>query len=196
MIRNLKKIMLLLLFFLCSCRQRNLINDSNILEYESFVNAFLQNSEIKLISRNFEKRHLLSASNFEGEDAFIVDAYNLFFQNNKTLARIFKEQVNLNNFCGEFAYQKEKLSEAALEREFGKELLQKRMNSAKNVITLVCFQEYHELFLLGIYLDENQYVYSPDLDLGVLTPEELSVFGFAYANKTKFKNWFYTASKG
>lgn len=197
----MKKIILeLILFsviFFSSCIQKSLVDDSNISEYENFVNRFSIDKNADVISRDPENSSLILVSKFDGGRMKADKSYASIFGNNKTLGRIFKFEIDLD--CVEDSVtdlQKKYMSESALEREYGIRLLRKRIDADKKMVSLICIQEYRNNFFTGFCLDSNEYVYSADLDLSKLTSEELRVFGFAFANKTKFKNWFYTGPLG
>lgn len=181
----------------CSCVQKSLIEDSNIYEYENFVTRFSLDKNADVIFRDSENLSLILVSKFDGERLEADKAYTSIFNNNKTLGRIFKYEIDLDSIEGNITDpQKKYMSESALERELGVGLLRERIGTDKKTISLICFQEYQNSFFLGFCLDGNEYVYSADLDLSSLTPEELRVFGFAYAQKTKFNNWFYIGPLG
>lgn len=107
---------------------------------------------------------------------------------------ISKATLNIDFLAGELNNSAiERKSASLLKFEQGVKLLRGR---GQKEIELISFQECNHSILLGNFYEGNAYVYSPDIELDLLTSDELYVFGFRYAVKTKFNAWFYTAPLG
>jgi hypothetical protein len=62
-----------------------------------------------------------------------------------------------------------------------------KLNKEQIAFRFVDFMERMGFMLLG---DAVRICYSPDIDLSVLSQEELLIFGFKWLQKTAFDNWF------
>lgn len=178
-----------------SCKSNALLNNENILYFQNFVNELCQTGSIEIIGRELDNHSFIYVRNYTGEELVVDDFICQFMQHIPKLGIITKNSLNLDSF--EYNINNsfiEKKSSSVLKFEQGVQLLRQRC--PKKIITLVSFREYSRSVLLGNFYEGNAYVYSPDLDLDSLTADELYVFGFNYATKTEFSDWFYTGPLG
>lgn len=68
--------------------------------------------------------------------------------------------------------------------------IKQKYNMLSNEITVVSFTGKTYYFLFGYSLLEGGTIYCSELDLGILTEEELLFMGYDYIKKTEYKNWY------
>lgn len=195
----MKKLFLILfflyIFILISCSREFLLNDANVVDFQSISNHILEDGNIVLVERNLDDTEMLFAKNPKGEEIALDDVFYQFFQRNKKLGIVYKDIKHLETLV-ENNSPNVMLSDSVLKMERGARQLLKRLPDGKSYVTMVSFRRFSYIPILGNTLDGDRYVYSPDLSLDVLASEELSVFGFKCAIKTNYENWFYTTPLG
>lgn len=177
-----------------SCDNSSLLNDENISDFRIFIDKLSQDDNIKTVARNLDNLNLIFANSHTGEDLVVDDYICRFLEHFPRLGCISKTTLNIDFLAGELNNPDiERKSASLLKFEQGIKLLKGR---GQKEIELISFQEYNHSILLGNFYEGNAYVYSPDIELDLLTSDELYVLGFRYAVKTKFNAWFYIAPLG
>lgn len=177
-----------------SCDNSSLLNDENISDFRIFIDKLSQDDNIKTVARNLDNLNLIFASSHTGEDLVVDDYICQFLERFPRLGCISKTTLNIDFLAFELNnLDIERKSASLLKFEQGIKLLKGR---GQKEIELISFQEYNHSILLGNFYEGNAYVYSPDIELDLLTSDELYVLGFRYAVKTKFNAWFYIAPLG
>ena len=177
-----------------SCDNSSLLNDENISDFRIFIDKLSQDDNIKTVARNLDNLNLIFASSHTGEDLVVDDYICRFLEHFPRLGCISKTTLNIDFLAVELNNPDiERKSASLLKFEQGIKLLKGR---GQKEIELISFQEYNHSMLLGNFYEGNAYVYSPDIELDLLTSDELYVLGFRYAVKTKFNAWFYIAPLG
>ena len=71
--------------------------------------------------------------------------------------------------------------------------IKEKYNMLPNEINIISFTAKTYDFLFEYSLMEGGFVYCSELDLGILTEEELLFMGYNYIRKTKQKNWYHVS---
>lgn len=170
------------------------LNSENIEQLTDVKNRILNNDKIIEVERdeNFEIDYYAETNEY----VISFEYYKLFFINNKHIFRIRKDEFSLHYNDLEKLKQKNVFSEGSFRQFRGEGLILNRFNVVEKKITLIRFFECADVLFLGYTMFSRGLVYCRDLDLSVLTEDELYFFGFGIIEKTSYENWYYFGMVG